>query len=99
MERRNPPLRAIEARARKLFAHEQAWLPIAIQSTELSGKYMSVDKVMLLVRTLLSRANTARSAHRLTVNNRGWSRGVPGGSPSRRHGLRDDRLTQCGRSR
>ncbi len=45
----------IEARARKLFAHEQAWLPIAIQSAELSGKYISVDKVMLLVRTLLSR--------------------------------------------
>ncbi|GGV65224.1 hypothetical protein GCM10010294_17960 [Streptomyces griseoloalbus] len=54
VERGNPSLRAIEARARKLFAQEQASLPIATQSAALGGKYVSVDKVMLLVRTLLS---------------------------------------------
>ena len=54
VERGNPSLRTIEARARRLFAQEQASLPIATQSAALGAKYVSVDKVILLVRTLLS---------------------------------------------
>lgn len=53
-QRGNPSLRAIEARAKTLFG-ETVSLPIATQSTAFGGaKFVSRDKLMLLVRTLLS---------------------------------------------
>ncbi|MFF0747369.1 WD40 repeat domain-containing protein, partial [Streptomyces sp. NPDC004111] len=54
VERGNPSLRVIEGRARELFAQEKASLPIATQSAAFGGKYVGLDKLMWLVRTLMS---------------------------------------------
>ncbi|MEV7004339.1 hypothetical protein AB0N62_42990 [Streptomyces sp. NPDC093982] len=54
IERGNPSLRAIEERASKLFAQENASLPIATQSAAFNGQYVGLDKLMWLVRTLMS---------------------------------------------
>ncbi|MGW7513069.1 vWA domain-containing protein [Streptomyces massasporeus] len=54
IERGYPPLRAIEERASKLFAEEKASLPIATQSAAFNGKYVGLDKLMWLVRSLMS---------------------------------------------
>ncbi|WP_151775754.1 adenylate/guanylate cyclase domain-containing protein [Streptomyces abyssomicinicus] len=51
--RGDPSLRVIDARARILFGPKGA-LPIATQNAAFSGKYVGHDKLMLLVRTLLS---------------------------------------------
>ncbi|WP_413797053.1 WD40 repeat domain-containing protein [Streptomyces iranensis] len=53
LRRGNPSLRAIEARAGRLFGLE-ASLPISTQSAAFSGRYVSRDKLMWLVRTLMS---------------------------------------------
>ncbi|WUN84589.1 WD40 domain-containing protein (plasmid) [Streptomyces erythrochromogenes] len=53
-QRGNPSLRVIEARAKKLFADEKVSLPPATQSTAFGGGYLSQDKLIWLVRTLLS---------------------------------------------
>ncbi|MFG3351662.1 WD40 repeat domain-containing protein, partial [Streptomyces sp. NPDC048001] len=50
----NPSLRVIEARAKKLFAEEKVSLPISTQSVAFGGRYVGQDKLMWLVRTLLS---------------------------------------------
>ncbi|WP_037807419.1 cold shock domain-containing protein [Streptomyces sp. NRRL S-1448] len=53
-QRGNPSYRTIEARAKKLFG-ETGSLPIATQSAAFGAKsFVSSDKLMLLVRTLLS---------------------------------------------
>ncbi|MCX4657402.1 hypothetical protein OG249_36700 [Streptomyces microflavus] len=54
IERGNPSLRTIEERALKLFAQEKASLPIATQSAAFSGRYVGLDKLMWLVRCLMS---------------------------------------------
>ncbi|WSB58657.1 S1 RNA-binding domain-containing protein (plasmid) [Streptomyces cellulosae] len=51
--RGNPSLRAIDARARELFG-AKASLPIATQNAAFRGKYVGIDRLTLLVRTLLS---------------------------------------------
>ncbi|MDH6222752.1 cell division septum initiation protein DivIVA [Streptomyces pseudovenezuelae] len=53
VERGNPSMRVIEARAKQLFG-EKAVLPIATQSAAFNAKYVGPDKLMWLVRTLLS---------------------------------------------
>ncbi|MFJ3213503.1 WD40 repeat domain-containing protein [Streptomyces flaveolus] len=53
VQRGDPSLRMIEARAKKLFG-ETVSLPISTQSTAFGAKFVSLDKLMLLVRTLLS---------------------------------------------
>ncbi|MBL1120058.1 WD40 repeat domain-containing protein [Streptomyces sp. 110] len=53
LRRGNPSLRSIEARAGRLFGLE-ASLPISTQSAAFSGRYVSRDKLMWLVRTLMS---------------------------------------------
>lgn len=53
LQRGNPSLRSIEARAGRLFGLE-ASLPISTQSAAFSGRYVSRDKLMWLVRTLMS---------------------------------------------
>ncbi|WP_189885826.1 VWA domain-containing protein [Streptomyces xantholiticus] len=54
IERGNPSLRAIEERASKLFTQEKASLPIATQSAAFNGRYVGLDKLMWLVRSLMS---------------------------------------------
>ncbi|QKW09852.1 hypothetical protein HUT18_29030 [Streptomyces sp. NA04227] len=53
VQRGDPSLRVIEVRARTLFG-ENTSLPISTQSAAFGAKYVSLDKLMLLVRTLLS---------------------------------------------
>jgi class 3 adenylate cyclase len=53
LQRGAPTFRVIEARARKLFG-DKAALPLATQSAIFKGGYVSLDKLMLLVRTLYS---------------------------------------------
>ncbi|MFF0066536.1 WD40 repeat domain-containing protein [Streptomyces sp. NPDC005279] len=50
----NPSLRKIEKRAAELFANEKVSLPPATQSALLNGGYSGQDRLMWLVRTLLS---------------------------------------------
>ncbi|MYR59762.1 hypothetical protein GTY54_27210, partial [Streptomyces sp. SID625] len=50
----DPSLRAIEKRAAKLFADERASLPPATQSTLFNGGYTGLNKLVWLVRALMS---------------------------------------------
>ncbi|MER5417253.1 hypothetical protein [Streptomyces virginiae] len=54
VQRGNPSLRVIEARAKKLVADEKVSLPPATQSAAFGGGYLGQDKLMWLVRALLS---------------------------------------------
>lgn len=54
VQRGNPSLRMIQARAEKLFADEKASLPIATQSTVFRGGHVGQDRLLWLVRALLS---------------------------------------------
>ncbi|MFH8469180.1 hypothetical protein [Streptomyces sp. NPDC017991] len=53
VERGDPPLRRIQARARELFG-EGVPLPPATQHAAFNGRYVSLDKLIALVRTLMS---------------------------------------------
>ncbi|WP_030410398.1 WD40 repeat domain-containing protein [Streptomyces sp. NRRL S-1448] len=52
-QRGRPPLRKIEARAKELFG-ETTSLPLGTQSAAFNGKHVSIDTLILIVRTLLS---------------------------------------------
>ncbi|MFJ2264033.1 hypothetical protein ACIOKD_38080 [Streptomyces sp. NPDC087844] len=53
VERGDPPLRRIQARARELFG-DGVPLPPATQHAAFNGRYVSLDKLIVLVRTLMS---------------------------------------------
>jgi hypothetical protein len=53
LRRGNPSLRAIEARAKALFG-SAASIPVSTQSAAFGGRYVGRDKLMWLVRTLMS---------------------------------------------
>ncbi|MFD8543255.1 WD40 repeat domain-containing protein [Streptomyces sp. NPDC059649] len=53
VQRGKPSLRMIEARAKQLFG-TQVSLPIGTQSAAFNGKHVSIDTLILLVRTLMS---------------------------------------------
>ncbi|MFI1400543.1 caspase domain-containing protein [Streptomyces sp. NPDC020681] len=54
MSRGNPALRKIESRAKKVLADEKVSLPPSTQSTAFNGGFIGLDKLMWLVRTLMS---------------------------------------------
>jgi WD40 repeat protein len=50
----NPSMRTIEQRARRLFDQHRSGLPPSTQSALMNGGYSSLDRLLLLVRTLMS---------------------------------------------